>query len=220
MQDKSYYKILGVSENATLDEIKKAFRALAMRYHPDRNQDNQKQAEEKFKEISESYYVLSDEKRRQEYDAYRKGYAYAGTGGGFQGTQGFDFEEILKRFSGSGASGRRARGRTVFSNGMFDNIFDIFSHMSQNGYTQYAYSNGDEDLGVKEVETNTGATLSIPRHVALSGGEVKFNHNGKNITLKIKPGTKSGQKLRMKDQGSLCPYCRHHGDLIITIRVK
>ncbi|NQT23237.1 MAG: DnaJ domain-containing protein, partial [Candidatus Omnitrophica bacterium] len=74
MSDKDYYKTLGISENATDEEIKKVYRKLAMQYHPDKNQDRRKEAEERFKALSEAYYVLSDKNRRAEYDAYRKGY--------------------------------------------------------------------------------------------------------------------------------------------------
>jgi DnaJ-class molecular chaperone len=68
---KDYYKILGVSENADADEIKKAYRKLAMKYHPDRNRDN-KEAEEKFKEINEANEVLSDSQKKSQYEAYRR----------------------------------------------------------------------------------------------------------------------------------------------------
>ncbi|MBQ7074379.1 J domain-containing protein [bacterium] len=79
---KDYYKILGVEENASTAEIKKAFRKLAIKYHPDRGG-----SKEKFQEINEAHGVLSDEKKRQQYDAYRKG----GFTGGFGGNGGFDF---------------------------------------------------------------------------------------------------------------------------------
>jgi len=68
MSLKDYYQILGVSREASAQDVKKAFRRLALRYHPDRNPDNPKQAEEKFKEINEAYQVLSDEQKRRQYD--------------------------------------------------------------------------------------------------------------------------------------------------------
>ena len=68
MRVKDYYQILGVSSEASAQDIKKAFRRLALRYHPDRNPDTPKQAEEKFKEINEAYQVLSDEQKRRQYD--------------------------------------------------------------------------------------------------------------------------------------------------------
>jgi DnaJ-class molecular chaperone len=78
---KDYYKTLGVSEDADDEEIRKAFRKLAFQYHPDKNPGNEKEAEEKFKDINEAYGVLSDEAKRQQYDAFRKG-QFAGVGYG------------------------------------------------------------------------------------------------------------------------------------------
>ncbi|MDD5439259.1 MAG: DnaJ domain-containing protein [Candidatus Omnitrophica bacterium] len=223
MADKDYYKILGVPENASLDEIKKAFRQLAMRYHPDRNQDNRKAAEERFKTVSEAYYVLSDEKRRQEYDMFRKGYS-GYSGGQYTGTQGFDFEEILKHFGQGQGRGRTYRTTSRGPSGtMFEDIFDIFNHMGQGGGSgaEEYMSDNDDGFGSRQTfrgHTDVQATLSVPSHVAKSGGEILFKHNGKKITLKIKPGTRPGQKLRIREQGSICSSCGHPGDLIITVR--
>ena len=214
MGEKNYYEILGVAESASIDDIKKAYRSAAMKYHPDRNPDNRKNAEERFKKISEAYYVLSDGKRRAEYDAYRSGYGPS-TGAGFAGAQGFDFEEILKRFGG----GRSYRsGRAGFSQGSFEDIFDIFSRM---GGQAYGPSGGEYGGGYSSSTSHTdvNASLTIPEKTASSGGEVLFRHNGKKITLKIKPGTRTGQKLRIRGQGSTCPSCGHAGDLIVTVRV-
>ena len=102
---KDYYEILGVERSASDEEIKKAYRKQAVKYHPDKNPGSGKQAAEaKFKEISEAYYVLSDAKRRAQYDQMRKfGGGYSGN---FAGAQGFNFEDLLRQFS----SGGRARG--------------------------------------------------------------------------------------------------------------
>jgi len=222
MPQNDYYKVLGVPENATLEEIKKAYRALAFKYHPDKTSGD-KAAEEKFKGVSEAYYVLGDAERRSEYDAYRKGAgARSGGGGQFAGAQGFDFEEILKHFGGGGGGGRdRTWQRTSYGTTGFEDIFDAFRHMGQGGQTEYVYAGDDYDSidHIKE-RTDAAATLSIPERVARSGGEVKFNLSGKTITLKIKPGTRSGQKLRIRGQGKMCSSCAHAGDLIITIRVS
>ena len=93
----NFYQVLGVAENATQDEIKKAYRKLAVKHHPDKNRGN-KQAEERFKKISEAYDVLGDEKKRTQYDAMRKGY-----GGYYGGGQG-------PRPGAGGGARRRDRG--------------------------------------------------------------------------------------------------------------
>ncbi|HEX5016319.1 MAG TPA: DnaJ domain-containing protein, partial [Actinomycetes bacterium] len=87
--EKDFYAVLGVTKDASTDEIKKAYRKLARQYHPDKNAGDAK-AEEKFKEISEAYDVLSDEAKRREYDELRQyGAAFSGAGGGFPGGTGF-----------------------------------------------------------------------------------------------------------------------------------
>ncbi|MEA3436391.1 MAG: DnaJ domain-containing protein, partial [Thermodesulfobacteriota bacterium] len=125
---KDYYAIMGVSENASRDEIKAAYRKLAFKYHPDRSPEEKKKAsEEKFKEIAAAYYVLGDEKRKKEYDDYRRG-AYdfrSGPGAGdFASQSGFDFEDLMKHFHNMGTQRprkRRTSNRYVF----FDDFSDI-----------------------------------------------------------------------------------------------
>lgn len=212
---RDYYEILGVSDRATAEEIKKAYRALAKKHHPDANPGN-RSAEEKFKELSEAYYVLGDPKKRSEYDAYKKGgfsQAY-GSGGGFQGARGFDFEEILRAFRGAqghtyrqaGGGGRRTTVRFGGGGGFEDVFSDLF---------------GGAEQPPAEVSSDATATLKISRARAQKGGEVSFQtHDEKKITVKIPPGIVSGKKLRLVGQGGLCPACGHHGDLILTIKVE
>ena len=110
MSNKDFYEILGVSRSASDDEIKKAFRKLAMKYHPDRNPDNQ-EAVEKFKEIQNAYAILSDPQKKAAYDQY--GHAGVdpnmggGFGGGFGGGAGFDFSDIFSQMFGGAAGGGR-----------------------------------------------------------------------------------------------------------------
>ena len=114
MSNKDFYEILGVARSASEDEIKKAYRKLAMKYHPDRNPDN-KEAEEKFKEAQKAYDILSDKEKRAAYDQY--GHAgvdpnmgaggFGGFGGGFGGAQGFDFGDIFSQMFGGGGGGAR-----------------------------------------------------------------------------------------------------------------
>lgn len=213
---KDYYKILGVSESASENDIKKVYRALAKKYHPDANPGN-KAAEEKFKEISEAYYVLSDAGKRRDYDNFKKsgfsqsGASYGGGGysQGFQGAQGFDFEEILRMFRG-GQQGTASRGgRRVHFGGSMGGFEDIFGGGGQ-----------VEEEGVPKISSDEGATLRISRTRAQKGGEVSFtSREGKKITVRIPPGISSGKKLRLARQGRLCPTCEHPGDLILTIKI-
>lgn len=216
MPDKDYYNILGVAKNASLEEIKKAYRKLALKYHPDKNPDNQKNAEERFKKISEAYYVLENDKRRAEYDAYRGGYG-GESGGQFTGTQGFNFDEILRQYAGSARTSRAG-----FSGNNFEDIFDVFKHMGRGGRTEYIYNSdfGNEKARPLDVDTDINASLILPKNVAEKGGEALFKHSGKKITLKIKAGTHTGQKLKIRGQGKMCSHCGHPGDLIVTIRVS
>ena len=213
MSSKDYYKILNVRENVSVDELKKSYRDLAKKYHPDANPNN-RSAEEKFKEISEAYYVLSDEKKRREYDHYKKGgfSAKGGPASGWQGAQGFDYEEILRAFRGA-QSGRQSHMR--FSGGGFEDIFgELFGGRAQ------SYGR-EEESAVEEVSSDVSAILKISKSRAQKGGEVSFNlREGKKITVKIPSGITSGKKLRLSRQGNVCPTCEHPGDLILTIKIE
>jgi len=211
MADKDYYAIIGVKEDASQNEIKKAYRKLAVKYHPDKNPGN-KRAEDHFKKISEAYYSLGDEKRRKEYDNLRKMGAYTGN---YSSAQGFDYSDFSKHFSGGGGG---------FSNSsVFSDIFgDLFSggRGSGGGGRTFYYAPGERSSrgGQTDVDTDIQAALPIPGDLAKKGGEAKFKlSSGKSIKLRIPAGTKNGQKMRLKGQGEKCPCCRHKGDLILTI---
>lgn len=220
MAQKDYYKILGVSESASADEIKKVYRTLAKKYHPDANPNN-KPAEEKFKEISEAYYVLSDPKKRREYDQYKKsGFSqqdYGSGARGFQGAQGFDFDEILRAFSAGGGSASGGRGgRYRMRSGGSMNIFEGIFGGPDDGEE---YESGG--TGVQKISSDLTATLRVPKSKAQKGGELRFTTSGgKTITVHIPPGISSGKKLRLSRQGKICPTCDHPGDLILTIKVE
>ncbi len=217
--NKDYYQVLGVKESAGVDELKRAYRNLAKRYHPDANPNN-KAAEEKFKEISEAYYVLSDAKKRREYDSFKKsGFAGASSRqGGFQGAQGFNYDEILRAFRGAQGSGGGRRTSFQFGSSArgFEDIFsDLFSGGGQRGYS------GDEEQVAEEASSDIHATLNISKTRAQKGGEVSFaTKEGQKITVKIPAGITSGKKLRLSRQGAECPTCHHPGDLILTIKVE
>ncbi len=228
MTKKDYYQILGVSESASADDIKKAYRKLAVQYHPDKNPQNVKQAEAKFKEISEAYYVLSDPKRKQQYDQMRK------FGGGdysnFAGSQGFDYEDLLRQFGGGGRT--QGRGRYSAFSDIFSDLFGgaggkgfTYSYGGSPGYgaTSYGFDEDDSEGPApdRSVDADIVVNVKVSKEKAEKGGKVTFKTpEGKTIAVKIPSGTKEGQKLRLTRQGRLCPACRHEGDLILNIRIK
>ncbi len=216
MTKADYYSIIGVSEDASDGEIKKAYRKLALKYHPDKNPGDKK-AEEEFKKISEAYYALGDPKRRKEYDNLRKMGAYTGN---FSSNQGFDASEFF--------SGLRGGGGFSSSSPLGDIFGDIFSRAGASGRggqtVYYTTSGGGSPRGYaaapEEIDTNIKATLPVPEKLAKKGGEAKFRlSSGKNITLTVPKGIKNGQKLRLRDQGQKCPCCKHKGDLIVRIKI-
>ncbi|MFH1996726.1 MAG: DnaJ domain-containing protein [Candidatus Omnitrophota bacterium] len=218
MARKDYYKILGVAEGVNLADLKKAYRKYALKYHPDRVPEAEKKsAEERFKEISEAYYVLSDPKRREEYDTLRR--MSKGAEGGFSYASGFDFEELLRQFNAQG--GARSSGGGFNKYSFFGDLSDIFGGMGgghQNGgYYYYGDNNGGHHA--PDYSADQHADIKIPPDIAAHGGSVEFAYNGgKKIKLSIKKGTKYGQKLRLRGQGHTCPTCRHDGDLILTVK--
>lgn len=216
---KDYYKILGVAENASDDEIKKVYRKLAVKYHPDKNPGS-KEAETKFKDISAAYYVLSDPKRRKEYDQIRK---FGGAGASnFAGAQGFNFEDLLRQFGSGGGRGRSSSSQYSAFGDIFEEIFSGGSSRRYSspgaGYQQY-YSQ-PESAAQEDVDADVIVNLRISKEKAEKGGEVTFRSpEGKTISVKVPPHTKAGQKLRLTRQGRLCPTCSHEGDLILQIKV-
>ncbi len=230
MKQKDYYAALGVSENASEADIKKTYRKLAIKYHPDKNKGS-KEAEAKFKELSEAYYVLGDKKRRAEYDQMKK-FGGAGFQGNYAGAQGFDFEDLLRQF-GSGRGG--ARGASSQYSAFSDIFEDLFSGGGVRGartsrgpstpYEYYSqpgagYTSHEEDVQSAGVDADIRVKLRMSAEKARSGGKVNFKTpEGKMLSVNIPAGIKDGQKLRLARQGKLCPSCQHEGDLILQIKI-
>jgi DnaJ-class molecular chaperone len=210
MAEKDYYRILGVKDGASSDEIKKAYRDLAKKYHPDANPNN-KSAEEKFKEVSEAYYVLNDPKKRGDFDAFRRsgaprGFGGGGRGGGFQGAQGFNYEDILRSARGA------QQGGGYRASGSARGFEDIFGDLFGGGGQQEEPEGESSDLT---------AVLRISKQRAQKGGEVTITTaDQKKITVRIPAGISSGKKLRLSRQGKDCKSCHHPGDLILTVMVE
>ena len=205
---KDYYKILGVNENASKDEIKKAYRKLAVKFHPDKTRGD-KQAEEKFKEMSEAYHVLSDEKRRAEYDKFRKN-PFEGSFD-FGGFDGFDFSN----FGTNGGSFRMEFGNFGDLNDIFGDIFGTGNH-SGTGTGGF----GDIFTNTRTANRDIQAEAAIPFELAVKGGETFImGSGGKKLKVKIPAGVDNGSKIRIKGQGKNVSQNLPPGDLIITFRV-
>ena len=190
---KSLYETLGISENASADEIKKAYRKLARKYHPDINKEES--AVEKFKEINAAYEVLSDPEKKAQYDQFGDqmfgGQNFHDFAQG-QG-QGVDLDEILRQMFGGGGGG--------FSGG--------FSG-SQGGFGGFGGFGGGPNLDVQ-------ARITVPFMTAIQGGKYKINVEGESFDIKIPAGIKSGETLRVRGKGK--SYQGQRGDLLIKVEV-
>lgn len=188
----SLYETLGVSKTASADEIKKAYRRLARKYHPDINKE--KNAEEKFKEINAAYEILSDEKKRAQYDQYGDSMFGGQSFHDFtRNTGGMNLDDILRDLFSGGFSG----ARTGF-----------------NGFNSRGFSSG---FGAFEEDLDLNAELEIPFEKAVMGGEYSANLNGENIKFKIPHGIKQDEKLRIRGKGRRSGGKK--GDLIVKIKI-
>jgi curved DNA-binding protein len=222
MNKQDYYKTLGVERTASLDEIKKAYRKLAFKYHPDKNQGN-KEAEEHFKEINEAYAVLSDQQKRQQYDLmgetrFHQQYSPQDI---FQGFDVGNLRDIFDGFGGRGGvrgfddlfsnlSGQGSRGRTrvtVINGG----DGQTFSGMNLNDIFGSLFHTGGHKVGGQDVYLN----LPLSAKELSDGAKKKITRrDGKIIHVKIPPQTKEGAKLRLKRQG------KNSGDLYLIVKRK
>jgi len=206
---KDYYQILGVPKSATQAEIKNAYRRLAKQHHPDVNKGESK-AEEKFKDISEAYNLLSDPEKRKQYDLFSQG----GYGGGFQGAPGGGFGG----FGGYGGAG----GATNVEFGDFGDIFEELFNMGgvKRGQQRYR-SQTQHEQAVKGDDTNVQLEISFFEAVEGSTRKISIKRNGKveNITVKIPAGVNNGSKVRVAGKGQSGQHGGKDGDLFLTIQV-
>lgn len=195
MSKRDYYEVLGVNKNASDDEIKKAFRKLAIKYHPDKNPGN-KEAEAKFKEANEAYSVLSDKTKRQRYDQFgHSGVGGAGGGAGGNPFEGFNFNGQSFNFD--------------FGGGGFGGLDDILGAMFGGGFR-----------GVRRGR-DYRTTTTIDFKEAIFGCTKNISVDGEQIKLKIPAGIYDGQSIRLNGKGGPAPQeGGQRGDLYVEVRVR
>jgi curved DNA-binding protein len=218
-----YYKILGVEKSATGNDIKKAFRKLALKYHPDRNKGD-KQAEEKFKEANEAYAVLSDPEKRQKYDTYGSA--------GFQQKfsqedifRGSDLGSILREFGiNFGGGAFQAGGRTKMGGNSFESLFGQGPGMGGNPFQQARGFSGPQGFKPATQGPDHTMQLTITLEEVLNGTEKTIalgrGENADKVSVKIPIGIESGKKLRVPGKGGPSPNGGPPGNLYLLINVQ
>ena len=194
---KSLYETLDVAADASAEEIKKAYRRLARKYHPDINKDAG--AEEKFKEINAAYEILSDAQKRQQYDQYGDNMFGGQNFHDFANAQGgANLDDILRSIFGGGGGGG----------------FGGFSSGGRGGFGSFG-SGGFG--GFSEPDLDVSAKIIIPFNVAILGGKHSLSYNNESFDVKIPAGIKNGEKMRVKEKGK--SFQGQKGDLILSVEV-
>ncbi|MFO8087499.1 MAG: J domain-containing protein [Bacteroidales bacterium] len=217
MEYKDYYKILGLNKSASQDEIKKAYRKMALKYHPDKNPDN-KEAEAKFKDASEAYEVLKDPKTREKYDrlgANWKQYEQAGPHG-----QGYS------PFGQYG--GQQHAGKSRMSGDEFESFFGGFGGSGFSDFFEQFFGGGfarsRQQKSSRRQQSKGGANLKGDIYISLEdafhGTTRILNINDHRFRVQIPKGIKNKQTLRMRGKGQQDPMTGNHGDVLLSIHIN
>ncbi len=224
---KDYYKVLGVNKNATQEEIKKAYRKLALKYHPDKNKNNKK-AEEKFKEITEAYEILGNSEKRKKYDKF--GHTSMFEGGGTYTTDfsdfsdifgGFGIDELFEKFFGSSSRAKKRqkakkkpeKGKNKY-NEIGISLEEAFSGK------QIRFDNSKKEFCPKCDGTGlTSETNGFIGNTCPNCDGRGFFLRPKSISVMIPNGVSDGTKIRIPGEGDYGKYGGKSGDLYITIKI-
>ena len=211
--DKDFYAILGVSKDASDADIKKAYRKLARKYHPDQNPGDGA-AEAKFKEISEAHSVLSDPEERKEYDAVRAmggGARFTAPGGGAGG-----FEDVFGgMFGGPGGAGTRYTYQQ--GGGQYEDLLGGLFGGGRFGQP----SGGYRGFGGPTRGRDVTATTTLDFVTATKGDRITLQTSeGREITVNVPAGVADGQKIRLRGKGHPSPDGGEPGDIVLTVKVR
>ena len=233
---RDYYEVLGVQKGASEAELKKAYRKMAVKYHPDQNPGD-KEAEEKFKDVSEAYDVLKDKQMRARYDAIRQFGAGGARFAGGTGAGGFDasgFSDIFSSMFGGSpmCGGSRVRFSTGGAGPDMGNIFSMFTGgagaQSSAGfggadYGQYAQSaqsaqSATQNTPERGEDITTSIKLTFKQ--AFKGATVSLRSGGESFKTHIPAGVKDGQKIRLKSKGKPGKFGGASGDMYLQVQVE
>ena len=208
--DKDFYKTLGVSKDVSDADLKKTYRKLARKYHPDANPGDAK-AEAKFKEISEAHAVLSDPEQRREYDELRamgSGARFTAPGTGGAG----GFEDVFSRFGGRGQQAD------------FDDIFSMFTQGGGGSFGSGRFgqtSGGFRGFGGPQKGADVTARTTLDFTTAAKGETITLQgEDGKPFKVKIPAGVADGQKIRLRGRGRPSPDGGESGDIVVQVKVR
>lgn len=236
MDYKDYYETLKVKKDSSQEEIQKAYRKLARKFHPDVNKSPD--AEKKFKEIGEAYEVLRDPEKRQKYDQYGAAWKQAQQGGGGvpPGWQGFDFGNFA---SGAGGPGGRGGGFDFHfedfggvggtgpgGEGGFSSFFEmLFGRAGAARARQGGFGAADPGMGSIRAGADAEASLSLTLEEAIRGGPHQFSYldpasgERKSLSVRIPAGVRSGQRIRLAGRGLPGGDGAEPGDLYLRLEV-
>lgn len=217
-----FYQLLGVPKDATADAIKKAYRKLALQYHPDRNPGD-KAAEDKFKQISEAYAVLSDAEKRKRYDAFGSAEQFGQNVNMDDIMQGVDWDDLLGQFGlrGGGWGPFRGRAGQPGTGSMFDDMLRGVQGMGGAAAGRRSAA-GQAHAGhpAKPTETEVAVTVSFDEAMRGVERQLRLNVGGeqRDFKVRIPPGVSTGKKVRVKGQGMRSPLGL--GDLLLVVTVQ